>query len=67
MPKYKKGMRKFSYFKQGTDEMKDRLDAADIPKYQKRKVEQALRDKRKKRQRTSIEGRVGPFSGSLKQ
>ncbi len=50
MPKYKKGMRKFSYFRQGTQEMGDRLDAADIPKYQKRKVEQALRRKRRKRQ-----------------
>ena len=49
--KYKKGMRKFSYFRQGTQEMQDRLDAADIPKYQKRKVEQELRKRRKKRQR----------------
>lgn len=47
--KYKPGMRKFSYFKQGTDEMKDRLDAADIPKYQKRKIERELREKRRKR------------------
>ena len=49
--KHKPGMRKFSYFKQGTKEMGDRLDAADIPRYQKRKVDQALRDKRKKRKR----------------
>ncbi len=47
--KYKPGMRKFSYFKQGTKEMQDRLDAADIPKYQKRKIEQKLREKRRKR------------------
>lgn len=51
MPKkYKKGMRKFSYFKQGTKDMESRLDAADIPKYQKRKIEQALRKKRKQEQ-----------------
>lgn len=51
MPKkFKKGMRKFSYFKQGTGEMQSRLDAADIPKYQKRKIEQALRRKRKKKE-----------------
>ena len=54
--KYKPGMRKFSYFKQGTGAMQDRLDAADIPKYQKRKVEQALRDKRKKRKREQENG-----------
>ena len=49
MAKFKKGMRKFSYFKQGPQEMQDRLDAADIPKYQKRKIDQELRKKRRKR------------------
>lgn len=47
--KYKKGMRKFSYLSR-KEAIENRLDAADIPKYQKRKIEQKLREKRKKRQ-----------------
>ncbi len=47
--KYKKGMRKLSYLTR-KEAMEARLDAADIPKYQKRKIERELRKKRRKRQ-----------------
>jgi hypothetical protein len=49
MPKDKKKRRIHGSYL-GREQYMEQLDAAEIPKYQKRKIEQELRKKRKKRQ-----------------